>query len=231
MQELLREFFVFWAYTVLMYYYIIGAIVIGLIIWVIGSYAVVWSIEEPVYTVLEIKDGYEIREYAPYIKAEAVVTGSYDEATSQGFRIIADYIFGNNTSKESIAMTAPVLESPQPNMSEKIAMTVPVLETTSSNTDATRTIAFVLPSKYTLGTLPQPNNNTVILTEVPARTVAALRFTWYPTASRVEQKKQRLIGFLIRDGKIITGEIETARYNPPITMPLTLRNEILIPIE
>jgi hypothetical protein len=157
------------------------------------------------------------------------VTGDYDKATNQGFRIIADYIFGNNTSKESIAMTTPVLESPDKSNSEKIAMTTPVLESATGN--ATRTIAFVLPSKYTLDTLPQPNNSAVELIEVPTRTVAALRFSWYPTANRVEAKKQLLIDYLTRDEKIIAGTIETARYNPPLSMPLILRNEILIPIE
>jgi SOUL heme-binding protein len=212
-----------------MYYYIFGAVIIGLLIWIIGSYAVVWTIEEPAYTVLEKKDGYEIREYAPYIMAATTVTGDYDLATNQGFRIIADYIFGNNQKRESIAMTTPVLESPSVNSSEKIAMTVPVLETASTN--ATRTIAFVVPSKYTLDTLPLPNNNAVKLIPVSARKVAVLRYTWYPTASRTEAKKAELIAYLTRDGKIVTGEIETARYNPPLSMPLTLRNEILIPIE
>lgn len=197
----------------------------------IGSYLVISAIEEPAYTVLEKKDGYEIREYAPYIMAATTVTGDYNGATRQGFRIIADYIFGNNTSKESIAMTSPVLESPQTVTSEKIAMTVPVLETGSGSDTATRTIAFVLPSKYTLETLPRPNNTAVNLIQVPSRKIAVLRFTWYPTETRTIAKKELLISYLTRDKKIIAGEIETARYNPPLSMPLTLRNEILIPIE
>ena len=212
-----------------MYYYILGGLIIGLLVWIIGSYAVVWTIEEPAYTVLEKKDGYEIREYAPYIKAEAEVTGTYAEATNQGFRIIADYIFGNNVRKESISMTTPVLESPQIPQPEKIAMTVPVLELGTDS--ATRTIAFVLPSKYTLDTLPIPNNPAVKLTPVPARKVAVLRFTWYPTETRIASKKYKLGEMLARDNKTITGEFETARYNPPLSMPLTLRNEIIIQIE
>lgn len=201
----------------------------GILIWVIGSYAVVWTIEEPSYTVLEKKEGYEIREYAPYIKAEAEVTGTYQQATEQGFRIIADYIFGNNTKRESISMTTPVLESPMEIQAEKIAMTIPVLE--FSDESATRTIAFVLPSKYTLDTLPTPNNPAVKLIAVPTRTVAVLRYSWYPNEIRTAAKKNLLISYLARDKKIITGVIETARYNPPFSMPLTLRNEIIIPIE
>jgi len=210
-------------------YYIFGTVLILLLIWMIGSYVVVWSIEKPSYTVLEEKAGYEIREYKSYIQAEAVVTGSYAAATDQGFRIIADYIFGNNTSKEVISMTSPVLESPVANLSEKIAMTAPVLETVDGT--ATRTIAFVLPSKYTLATLPTPNNPAVTLRSVSARKVAVLQFSWYSTEARVNQKKDLLVSLLARDQKIVTGPIETARYNPPLSMPLTLRNEIIIPIE
>ena len=212
-----------------MYYYLLGAVVIGLLIWMVASYAVVRSIEEPAYTVIETKDGYEIRQYQSYLMATTQVTGDYNEATSRGFRIIADYIFGNNTKQESIAMTAPVLESPKENSSAKIAMTVPVLETESGN--ATRTIAFVLPAQYTLETLPLPNNSAVSIVTVPARKVATLSFTWYPTASRVETKKALLKSYLTRDQKITVGATETARYNPPLSMPLMLRNEILIPIE
>ncbi|MES2966572.1 MAG: heme-binding protein [Patescibacteria group bacterium] len=210
-----------------MIYYIFGAVMVVMLLWVAGSYLVIWNIEEPAYTVLEKKDGYEIRKYDSYIQAQTVVAGTYNEATEQGFRIIADYIFGNNVRTENISMTTPVLETP--NQPEKIAMTVPVLE--SSADTATRTIAFVLPSKYSLATLPTPNNPAVTIAPIPSRTVAVLRYTWYPTEARTETKKQLLMEYLARDNKTITGAIETARYNPPLSMPLTLRNEIIIPIQ
>jgi SOUL heme-binding protein len=210
-----------------MYYYIFGALVGGVALWAIGSYLVIARIEEPAYTVVEKKDGYEIRQYQPYIMAKTTVTGNYAEATNKGFRIIADYIFGNNTKKESIAMTTPVLESEAG--SEKIAMTTPVLESAGENNE--RTIAFVLPSKYTMDTLPAPNNNAVTFMEVPARKVAALRFSWYANESRMETKKELLKSYLKRDSVIASGAAETARYNPPLSMPLLLRNEVLIPIE
>ena len=210
-----------------MYYYIFGVLFGGVALWALGSYLVIARIEEPSYTVLEKKDGYEIRQYQPYIMAKTTVTGTYAEATNKGFRIIADYIFGNNTKKESIAMTTPVLESEAG--SEKIAMTTPVLESAGENNE--RTIAFVLPSKYTLDTLPAPNNNAVAFEEVPARKVAALRFTWYASESRMETKKELLQGYLKRDNITVSGTAETARYNPPLSMPLLLRNEVLIPLE
>jgi len=208
-----------------MYYTIFGIVCFTLFLWTVGSYVVVRSIEQPSYTVLEKRSGYEIRQYESYIIAETEVTGTYAQATNQGFSIIADYIFGNNTSNSKIAMTSPVLE----NNSEKIAMTTPVLNTLEG--DQTRTISFILPSKYTLQTLPIPNNEQVTLREIPAQTMAAHRFTWYATANRVETQKEFLENQLMKEEIKVTGSTKVARYNPPLSMPLMLRNEILIPIE
>ena len=207
-------------------YYVFFGLFGLLLIWAVGSYLVVKNIEKPAYTVIENRDGYEIREYLPYIVAEATVSGSRQQATNSGFRIIADYIFGNNVSKSSIAMTAPVLES---QTSQKIAMTSPVLNT--EGTENERIIAFVLPSAYTLETLPTPNNSAVRIREVPAQKVAALKFTWYPTAKRIDSKEELLQSFLQRDEVNIIGNVQVAQYNPPLSMPLVLRNEIIIPIE
>jgi hypothetical protein len=209
-----------------MYYYLGFALIALLVFWTVGSYLVIRNIEEPKFTLVERKTGYDIREYGSYIIAETDVTGDYDDATSKGFRIIADYIFGNNTSRSSIAMTAPVLESKS---SEKIAMTVPVIDTEKDGD--IRTISFVLPSEYTLETLPLPNNPQVKISQVLSRKVAVLSFTWYPTAERVEKKKKELLTLLAKDGLEADGEIQVARYNPPLSMPLMLRNEIIVAIK
>lgn len=214
-------------YTFNMYiYYVFLGIIIVLILWAAGSYLFVRNIEKPTYSVIETKDGYEIREYQPYIVAETTVSGDRQEALNAGFQIIADYIFGNNVSKARIAMTSPVLES---QISEKIAMTVPVLDTETESEE--RIIAFVLPSEYTLESLPTPNNSAVEIREVAAQKVAVLKFAWYPTQNRVANKKVLLKSFLERDGVEIIGDTQVAQYNPPFSMPLILRNEIIIPIE
>jgi hypothetical protein len=207
-------------------YYVVIGIVVLVLLWTLGSYLIVRTIEKPAYTIVENRDGYEVREYGTYIVAETTVSGDRQKALTSGFQIIADYIFGNNVSKKGIAMTAPVLES---QASEKISMTSPVLSTESTAGD--RVIAFVLPSEYTLETLPVPNNTAVTLREVPAHTVAVLQFTWYPTPARIEKKKEKLISLLERDTVTPTGNIQVAQYNPPLSMPLMLRNEIIIPIE
>ncbi len=208
----------------LMYYAIIGVVVL-LGLWVLGSYLVVRNLEEPSFTVIEVRDEFEIRQYDSYIVAETAVTGSFDAALQAGFRNIADYIFGNNTTKTSIAMTAPVLEQ----KSEKIAMTVPVIA--SAETAAERTVAFVLPSKYTLETLPIPNNEVVKLREVPAYKAAVSRFTGYATEKRITKKKEALVASLTEGGITMRDTPQVAQYNPPLSFPFTRRNEIIVVIE
>ena len=63
---------------------IVGTVIIVIaLLWSIGSWLVVRNIEEPSYTVVEKRDGYEIRDYAPYIVAEVEVTGSRSESLNQ----------------------------------------------------------------------------------------------------------------------------------------------------
>ncbi len=63
---------------------IISLIFVGiLLLWSLGSWLVVRNIEEPSYTVVERRDGYELRDYAPYIVAEVEVSGNRDQSMRQ----------------------------------------------------------------------------------------------------------------------------------------------------
>ena len=201
-------------------------VVVAFGVWVAYGYFATRSIEEPKYTVVDVKDGYEIRRYEPQIVAEARATGSYREALNGGFRLIADYIFGNNTAASPIAMTAPVGESAS-KASAPIAMTVPVGEVQSGTE---RVISFVMPSKYTMDTIPKPNNKAVTLRQVPARTVAALRYSGFTGNDTMDAKKAELKSLLARDKVQTVGEPEAAFYNPPWTPPFMRRNEVLVEI-
>ncbi len=211
-------------YTILI---ILGVI---LIIWFLYSWLSVRAIEEPKYDVVTTAQGYEIREYAAYIIAETTVSGAKDrdEAARKGFPIVAGYIFGDNTSKDRIAMTAPV--NTEADNSEKIAMTVPV-NTEQEETEGTYKISFVMPSEYTLETLPKPNDSRVIIKEVPSRKVAVKRFTWLAKEFAVKKQEETLLSALSRDDIETVGAINLARYNPPWTMPFMLRNEVQVEVE
>lgn len=192
-------------------------------IWTIGSWLFVRNIEQPAYTVVEKRIGYEIRDYAPYIVAEVEVTGSRNESLNQWFRLLADYIFWNNTKSAPIAMTAPVAES----SSEPVAMTAPVMEEGSGGT---RRVTFSMPSKYTLATLPKPNNAAVNLREVPAERMAVLRFSWYATDSRVARLQSDLVDALKRDGVQTLWMPAYAGYNPPFSAPWIQRHEVMVEV-
>ncbi len=206
--------------------FILGILIL-LIIWFVWSWFIIKNIEEPTYTVLSDNSTYEVRQYDPYLIAETTVSGTYREALNKGFRNIADYIFGNNTSKEQIAMTAPVTERVE-STSEEIAMTIPVL---NQGTESERTIGFIMPSKYTLETIPSPNTDSVTLREVPTKKFAALKYTWYTNEERVSKKTDSLQERLLKDGIETIGQPISALYNPPLSFPLLLRNEILIEIK
>lgn len=212
------------------YAMIIAGVLVALMgAWMAAGYLPVRNIETPKYEVLSAHKGYEIRQYQSHIVAEVKVTGTYKESVNQGFRKIADYIFGNNTASGSIAMTAPVLHEKQ-TASEKIPMTAPVLHGTTGETGS-YTVAFVMPSSYTLETLPKPNNPDVTVRVVPPKKYAALRFRGYAPEGKVARKMEGMLALLKQDNITTVGSPSVAQYNPPWTPPFMRRNEILVEIQ
>jgi len=186
-------------------------------------------VKEPAYTIFAKKDGYEIREYGFYIEARVTVSGDYREAMSAGFRILAGYIFGGNTSKQEIAMTSPVMQQKgNEEASESISMTAPVLQRKLANNS--RVVSFVMPEKYTLETLPVPNDSRIELVTIPAHRSAVVRYSGFNTQEKVAEHTSKLQANLERDGIVAEGEPRSAGYNPPTTPPFMKRNEIIIDI-
>lgn len=202
---------------------ILAIIALPIFAWVAYRYFST-TVKEPKFSLREIRSGYEIRTYSSSIEARVVVSGTYREAMNSGFRILAGYIFGGNTSKQSIAMTAPVTEQ----KSEAIAMTAPVTE--SEVEGGERVVAFAMPGGYTLATLPTPNDARIEIVEVPAHTTAVLRYSGHSDAETVVQMKAKLLAYLQRDEVRIVGVPRSAGYNPPWTPSLMRRNEILVDI-
>ena len=189
---------------------ILMATMLALAIWIVGS---IFSsrVSEPNYERIAINKGYEIRKYDPFLEAITVVDGSYKSGISEGFRRVGGYIFGNNTKKQSITMTAPVL---------------------STAISATKTrISFVMPEGSKLSDMPSPVDKRVKLISTPAHTVAVLRFKGPINAQRIEMQEDKLLELLKKDGIKVIGKPRSARYNPPWTFPLVARNEIHVSCE
>jgi hypothetical protein len=192
--------------------------------------------EEPKYTLLEKSEPFELRVYAPRIVAEVQVSGDLDAASSQGFRLIAAYIFGKNQVSEKIAMTAPVgIESGDQGKSAKIAMTVPVTIEGGKSSDVNAknvwTVSFVMPSEYTLDTLPKPLDSQVKIRQVPAEKRAAITFSGFYDEDKVQEKTQALRDWIKTKNLRSIGEPQFARYNPPWTLPFMRRNEVMIQVQ
>lgn len=183
-------------------------------------------VEQAAYTVLEKKDGYEVRQYAPRIVAQTTVQGGYGKSLNEGFTIIAGYIFGGNTTQTKIAMTAPVLDRAV--SSENIPMTAPVMATLGGESHV---VSFVMPSSYTLETLPKPNDSRVQLVEVPAQKMAVRTFSWFWSESRVAKMESQLRAALVRDGATVVGAPQFAGYNAPWTPPWMVRSEVMIEVK
>jgi SOUL heme-binding protein len=206
------------------------------------------AIEEPRFTSIFKAGSFEVRQYAPMLVAETVVDGDMDEASTRGFRKIADFIFGNNQSAQTggsakIAMTAPVTQEPQLEKSEKIAMTAPVTMGAANNTTDSNTtdsnmagsnkwrIHFVMPSKYTMANIPQPKNADVKLREIPGKYFAVYNYTGFNTKSQVQAKTDELVAWVREKNLKALSSPQLSRYDPPWTLPMFRRNEIMIEIE
>lgn len=195
--------------------------------------------EEPKYTVLSQADEFELRRYDEQLVAQTWVSGDQDTASRKGFKVLADYIFGNNTApsggSSKIDMTAPVtLRSEQSeqsgsktagDQSQKIAMTAPV---NMQQNDGKWRVQFTMPSQYTRQTLPKPNNPDISIVEVPARTYGVIKFSGLAGSKKVATKTQVLQEWMQTQNLTVTGKPELARYNPPWTLPFLRRNEVMI---
>ena len=181
--------------------------------------------EEAKYTVIMKEESFELRQYESHIVAETIVEGDFDRVGNEGFRRLFKYISGENQKKQAISMTAPVSQDAS---SEKIAMTTPVNQERTGNQWR---IAFLMPSAYTIDTLPQPLDPKVLLKEIPARRMAAITYSGTWSRKRYEEKKALLELFIKKQGLKSIGEPVFARYNPPFMPWFMRRNEVLIPVQ
>jgi len=171
-----------------------------------------------------LTDTVEIRQYGPRIAAETTVAADEDRARNIGFRRLAGYIFGGNHRSEEISMTAPVGQQG----GDEIAMTAPVAQSRTDNRQWT--IRFYMPSKWTMDTLPQPDDDNVRLVTVPGETVAVLRFSGDRSPDAVAARRSELLKTLSGNGMQTAGEPVAWFYDPPWTLPFRRRNEIAVPV-
>ncbi len=189
------------------------------------------ELETPRYQIATAEGQLELRVYEPYVIASVTVEGDFDSSSRQGFRLLAGYIFGANTSQTKIAMTSPVSIKPnqQPEtQSEQLTMTAPV--TTTLNKEGKWTVTFSMPSKYSLETLPIPEEKRVQLSVTKPQRFAVNIFSGRTTPESLKIEEKRLREWIKSQGLETRGDVTVARYNDPFTFPWNRRNEIMIEV-
>ena len=165
-----------------------GTVILAALLW--GP--IMSNVEQAKYDAIETHGAIEIRDYAPMIVAEVSVPGDRAKAIRAGFRLIADYIFGNNIQSQEVAMTAPVIQQP----GEKIAMTAPVIQ---QGGEGLWVVRLVMPSAYTMQTLPHPNNSEVIVKEIAGKRFAVIRFSGLARANSLAAQTKELEAFILEN--------------------------------
>lgn len=182
------------------------------------------AIEEAEYTVVLKEDPFELRKYEPHILAETIVDGDFEKAGDEAFGRLFKYISGNNKSRQKVEMTSPVGQAAT---SRKIDMTSPVGQKEENGRWA---VSFMMPAYFTLETLPEPKDPNVILRQVPARHMAAVRYSGFWSEKSYLRNKAKLEAWIKKRGFITVGGPIWARYNPPFMPWFLRRNEILVPV-
>jgi len=181
------------------------------------------DVEKPDYEVIQSVQNIEIRQYEPMIIAEVEVDGKREDAIGDGFRLLADYIFGNNTVQQVISMTAPV----QQKENQNIAMTAPVQQ---QSTGKSWRMSFVMPSKNSMDSLPVPNNNRVRLKGILAKKFVVIEFSGTNSNENVTEHENQLMNYIEENQIKINDSPKYAFYNPPWSLPFLRRNEVMIEI-
>jgi hypothetical protein len=188
-------------------FYVILLIIIAIfLVWQMKAH----KTPEPHYQILKNDGTIQIRQYPSLIVAQVEVSGERYSAIKNGFRILADYIFGKNSISQKIQMTAPVLQ-------KKI--------------NQGWIVGFIMPDSFTLETLPKPINTAISLIKLPSTKYVVIRFSGMNSKKNLEMHLLQLQEYISTNHLNNVGEPTYAFYNPPWILPFLRRNEIMIELK
>jgi len=187
--------------------------------------------EQQPYELVRRYPHFELRRYPAHVVAEVQVNATFNRAGNAAFRRLFNYISGNNTAQQKLAMTAPVIQREQePGPSQKLAMTAPVLQSGPLPGDGTSSecvVAFVLPAGMTAEAAPVPNDPEVRIRAVPGSLAAAVRFSGSGSEAAFARHNEGLQAALNLVGLAPVGPPRFARFDPPFKPWFLRHNEVL----
>jgi len=162
--------------------------------------------EQHSYKVIKKFDKFEIRKYdAALFSSVKLNQKGYKESSSEGFRILAGYIFGDNETKEKIAMTSPVVME---------------LGDTSK-------MMFMVPKNYNLKNLPNPKNSKIVFEKEEEKIIAAIRFDGWADDEKIQKYKTILMNELVKEKLSYINKFSFLVDNPPYEV-MNRRNEVVV---
>lgn len=182
------------------------------------------AVEEPAFTSETKTEIYEIRKYDSILVAETLIQDDFENSGNKAFRILADYIFGNNQSKQKFEMTAPVTLQKD---SKSLIINSPIIQ---SSTEKGFLVQFTLPKHLTLETVPKPIDSRVVIRQINPRRMAVIQYSGSWSQEHYQEKLKIFLSALQLDGVGIKGEPVFARYNSPFQLWFLRRNEIWIEV-
>jgi hypothetical protein len=162
------------------------------------------------YQVVESHPDFEIRRYPQSTLIEVETDGDFTTSTWQGFRPLAAFIFGGNSEKREIAMTAPVLQFEQPKNYK---------------------ISFVLPEGMTQADLPRPLDARITSRDWPEHLAAARKFGGQWTEAKFRSETKTLLNSLKNSGFTPSSEPYWARFDGPWKPWFLKHNEVQVEIQ
>lgn len=183
--------------------------------------------EGPAYSVVKKDGAVEIRDYQGYITAQVNVSSDYNGAMYSGFMKLFNYISGRNTNRSKISMTSPVTQQKNPG-SEKIPMTAPVTSEKVKNNEYV--VSFIMPTEYTLDTLPIPEDKNITFKQIEPHRAAVLSFSGRMDEALANKKMAELSEWLDKNNMRPKSNFIMAQYNPPWIPGFMRKNEIMVEV-
>ena len=161
--------------------------------------------EESPFNIIHQTDVYEIRHYVDRLAVQATYTNQ-----NSSFRMLFNYISGENIDSEKVKMTTPV---------------------TLSEESSEMVMQFYLPSKFTKKTAPVPTDSGVKLITIEEGYYAVIKYSGRITDKNFDKHMKILRKNLIEDKIEIIGPAIKAFYNGPFTLPILRRNEAMFHVD
>lgn len=203
-----------------------GAAAIG---WTLWTSTARHRLDQPRYRVLGHRGELELRRYEGHLVASTDVDGPFDEARREARWRLEGYLSGRNVGARQLPSTTPVEQQRTP--PELLPPLSSITQLDMALGVERWRMSVMMPADADLETLPRPYDSRVRLERVPARTVAALRFSGRASVERLDALRDELMRLVSAHGWRTIGEPVLAVFDSAVTLPFLRRNELQLQVE